>query len=325
MNDTFTRLLANVPGVDKSANAVNSLALNGVGTVSLQNNMLYITSGSASKTIDLNGITVSQMVSQLPNGITVTLYQDGMAELLMLPYQATNATLPVTLEIATSPTWLVTETLARLFDANRQSLAEQSAQLNLPAAMSRILDWWGASMNVPRMAAEPDPYYVNRIIGLKFRANVNNMAIDQFFETLGYTSQTVDTAPSQFSTTVQMPLSKPTSFVADSTYFTPAINSLKAAGVIGTIILQYALSDALSTSESITYLNAIPGNGQLWGSGRKWGQGHWYPPTQYTPPSSITTKIHEFASASDSITSNITTPPYTWGNNRKWGQSTYST
>ncbi len=235
MNDTFTRLLANVPGVDKSADAINSLALNGAGTVSLQNNTLYITSGSTSKTIDLNGITVSQMVSQLPSGITVTLYQDGMAELLMLPYQATNATLPVTFEIATSPTWIVTETLARLFDANRQSLANQSAQLNLPAATSRILDWWGASVDIPRFADEPDSLYANRILLMKFTPNVNNVAIVNLLQGIGYFTSVTDTTPSNFLVNIGYPVQSISGFTYSLEQMKLIVTSAKAAGTIATI------------------------------------------------------------------------------------------
>lgn len=99
----------------------------------------------------------------------------------------------------------------------------------------------------------------------------------------------------------------------------------KPMGVLATIILQYALSDSLLVTDSVSSLVDTPGNGQLWGSGRKWGQGHWYPPTQYAPPSSITTNIHELVDISDNIAVSVTTPPYTWGANRTWGQSTYST
>lgn len=272
MNDTFTRLLANVPGVDKSANNVNSVTLSGSGTVSLQNNALYISTSTTSATVDLNGISVSQIIPQLPSGVTATLYQNGMAELLTLPNAVINASLPVTLEIATSDTWIVVETIARSFDANRQSLSDKAAQLNLFAATSKILDWWGASVNLPRFLGEPDLLYAQRIALMKFSPNVNNVALEIFFEKMGYSAHVVDTTPSNFNVTVTLPTTTSSAFSYTLDQLQAALNILKAAGTIASIFVQGALEDTVVMTDIVTA--QLTSNAWTWGA-FTWGQFNW--------------------------------------------------
>src|SRR5579875_208412 len=106
--------MVHVPnGYTKAANDVPALQLSGQGSVSIQGDHLYITSGSSSATIDLHGQSIANIVSQFPSGVTATVLQNNMAELLMLPGGQTWAQLPITINIPSNPLWYVIGWMAR--------------------------------------------------------------------------------------------------------------------------------------------------------------------------------------------------------------------
>ena len=245
--------MVHVPsGYDKQSHETPSLALNGTGNVAIQGDRLYISTSSENVTIDLHNQKVSSIISQLPSGVTGTVIQDGMAELLMLPYQYDNAALPVTLEIATNALWFIIGAMARNLESRKRSLLNQVSQINLTNSTSRILDWWGATLGVERLSEEPDILYAQRINSLKFEPNVNNIAIENILEKLGYTTTVTDTSYGTFNVTVNLPTSPPNGFYYTTSQISDTISVIKAAGVLANIILQGTLSDTIHISDSVS-------------------------------------------------------------------------
>ncbi|WP_304459093.1 hypothetical protein [Alicyclobacillus sendaiensis] len=253
MNAYFDRLMVHIPnGYTKAPNEVPALQLNGQGAVSIQGDHLYITSGSSSATIDLHGQSIENIVSQFPSGVTATVLQNNMAELLMIPEGQTWAQLPVTLNIPSNPLWYVIGWMARTLESRRRSLQAQVAQINLASAAGRLLNWWGASLGVTRLPGEPDPLYAQRIMGLRFQPNVNNYAMQQFFSSLGYETTVQDTGYGQASVQVNLPTSPPTWFVYSLEQLQTALQSVKAAGVIMTVVLNGQMQDTVQVTDSIS-------------------------------------------------------------------------
>ena len=288
MNDFFGRLFANIPGgIDQSTQEVPSLVLDGVGQVAIQGDTLFVTTGNVAQTIDLHASTVSKVASQMPSGITTTVLQNGMAELLLLPSTNGYVNLPVTLSIAQNPLWFLIGTEARMLESRRRSLNAQVAQLDERAATSRILDWWGATLGVERYTGEPDSLYAQRISEFKFQPNVNNIAIENVLATMGYTSTVTDTQPANFTVDITLPRSPPNGFYYTTSQLQDAVGILKAAGTIATIVLQSAIQDTIVVSDSVTTTISDPTTYQ-WGGytasllspyimtgGWTWGTGEW--------------------------------------------------
>ena len=273
MNAFFDRLMANVPGgIDKTAQEVPSLTLSGTGSIAIQGDRLYVSTSAITTTIDLHGQTVSQIASNLPSGITGTVLQDGMAELLLLPNQADSTTSPVTLNIAQNGLWFVVGMMARMLESRKRSKLSQVGQLNLATATSRILDWWGASVGVERVTGEPDLLYAQRIIGLKFSPNVNNVSMEKFFQTLGYVTTVTDTDYGKFDVNVILPTTPPNGFFYTTDQIQASLSLIKAAGTIATVILQGTLSDTVTIADSISAtLNPAS---WTWGN-FVWGEFNW--------------------------------------------------
>ncbi len=288
MNDFFGRLFANIPGgIDQSTQEVPSLVLDGVGQVAIQGDTLFVTTGNVAQTIDLHASTVSKVASQMPSGITTTVLQNGMAELLLLPSTNGYVNLPVTLSIAQNPLWFLIGTEARMLESRRRSLNAQVAQLDERAATSRILDWWGATLGVERYTGEPDSLYAQRISEFKFQPNVNNIAIENVLATMGYTSTVTDTQPANFTVDITLPRSPPNGFYYTTSQLQDAVGILKAAGTIATIVLQSAIQDTIAIADSVTTAISDPTTYQ-WGGytasllspyimtgGWTWGTGEW--------------------------------------------------
>ncbi len=336
MNSFIDRLLAHTPGgIPQDRNDIPALSFSGVGFVSLNGNTMIVSSRTATVTIDLHSLTVAQIPALLPSDLGASVVANGSADLLLLPSGATQSALPVTMTLPSNPLHYMIGMMANVLETRRRNVIEESAQINLAAATGNLLDFWGATVAVDRLPNEPDNYYSNRIIGLKFRKNVNNLAIDQFFKTLGYESTTTDTAPFTFQTVVNLSVNQPTAttasvtpsdggFIADTSYLASVLNQLKAAGITAVIVLQYSLADTMVVLDNVQTIVYVPNTGQKWGSGRVWGRGLWYPPSVVIPPPPNVTTI-DMVSGSDGIIATVTSPPYQWGENRKWGQGSYST
>lgn len=285
--------MANIPGgIDKTAQEVPSLVLNGVGNVGIQGDTLYVSTGSQTAAIDLHGSTVMQVASQMPPGITANVEQDGMAELLMLPYQAQYMPIPVTLNIAQSPLWIIVGSMARMLEARRRSLQQQVKQLDIVSATSMLLDWWGATLGVERITGEPDLLYAQRIVGMKFRPNVNNIALQQFFQSLGYTTQVIDASPGVIDVYVNLPDKPPSGFYYTTDQLQQALYMVKAAGIIANFILEGNIQDNISVTDSnspsihdptqyryagwtcslLGVLYVIPSGAWVWGTGQWIGE-----------------------------------------------------
>lgn len=273
MNAFFDRLMAHIPGgINKTSQEVPSLALSGTGNVAIEGDRLYVSTSTEAVTIDLHGQTVQQIISNLPSGITGTVLQNGMAELLLLPYEAASATLPVTLNIAQNGLWFIVGMMARMLESRKRSKLSQIGQLNLAQATGQILDWWGATLGVERLSGEPDLLYAQRIVAMKFSPNVNNIALENLFETLGYTTQVSDTGYGEFSVTVTLPNTPPNGFYYTTDQVQSALNLVKAAGVIATVILQGTLSDTVTITDSIS---ATTNNSQWTYNNFTWGEFSW--------------------------------------------------
>lgn len=272
--------MVHVPGgYDKLPQDVPSLALNGNGNIAIQGDRMYVSTAAENVTIDLHDQSVSGIVNQMPTGITATVAQDGMAELLLLPYQYSNATLPVTLTIPTNGVWYTVGAMARNLESRKRSLLNQVAQINLPNATTRILDWWGATLGVERLQGEPDILYAQRIQSLKFEPNVNNIAIENIFEKLGYQTSVVDTAYGEFQVNVNLPTSPPSGFYYTTSQLAETLVIIKAGGVQASIILQGQLKDTVQVSDSIS--TTLSNQQWTWGN-FKWGQFNWYQPPRTT-------------------------------------------
>ena len=274
MNIYFTRLLAHIPnGIPNDPQSIPSLTLSGTGNVSIQGDMMFVSTASQSVAIDLHGQTVQGVVNQLPTGVTGTVLQNGMAELLIIPDMQGSSILPVTLQIASYPLWFIIGMMARMLESRKRSINTQVAQMNLQAATSILLDWWGATLGVERIQSEPDLFYAQRIIGLKLSPNVNNVALELFFEKLGYPSSIPDTSYGNFSVNITLPTASPSGFVYSLDNVQESLNLLKAAGTIAYVVLNSSLVDSVILSESLTgTLSTYP---FVYDTGVIYGQGTW--------------------------------------------------
>lgn len=252
MNQYFDRLMVNIPsGYDKDAHEKPALQLTGTGNLAIDGDILYVSTSSATKTIDLHGESVSSLVSQFPSGITVTVLQDGMAELLMLPYQSQASALPATLSLPANALWFIIGAMARSKESRKRSLLSQVAQINVAQAMGRILDWWGATLDVERYAGEPDSLFAQRMVSLKFAPNVNNIAIENILSKLGYMAVVDDGEPGTFSVDVTLPTSVSSGFSYTLENIQDTLQIAKAGGILATVVLQGLLSDTVTATDAL--------------------------------------------------------------------------
>lgn len=275
MNAVIERLLTYIPsGYDKQAHDVPALSLSGNGNITLNDLTLYVSSASTSA-IDLHAQTVSQVAAQLPPGVTGTVFQDGPAELLLWPNGYGNpqtGMLPVTLTIATSPLWQLLATFARAFTERRRNLQNAVNQINVRAAVGMWLDWWGASLGIPRVAGEPDTLYVRRLVGMTLQPHVNNAAIEQLAASLGYALNITDSSPGRFQADINFPANPSGGFIYSQSQIASIINQVKAAGVIAIVNFLAALNDGMGLSDNV--LVTSPTGRMVW-SVSKWGEATW--------------------------------------------------
>lgn len=273
MNAYVQRLFAHIPpGYDLSTYEVPGLSVTGTGTLVIEGDTLYATSGSNAVSIDLHGSSVESIVNHLPDGMSGQVLQNGISELLQFPEGQSIANVPVILTIPQNPIWFIVGMMARMLESRKRSRESQVAQLNLKSSTGRILDWWGASVGVERYEGEPDILYAQRISEFKFHPNVNNVAIEKVLATLGYSTSVTDTGPNQFSVQVELPTSPPQGFAYSTAQIQDAVNLLKAAGTIATIVLQGKLEDLMNISDNLSAVT----NSSVWTWGNMvWGQFSW--------------------------------------------------
>lgn len=256
MNAAIQRMLAYVPaGIDQDPHDVPALSLSGTGTVSLSDETMYVTSGSAAAAIDLHAQKVSDLTKYLPSGVTWTVLKDGPAELLLWPTALgtiPSGNLPATLNIATSPLWQILASFSRAVSTHRRNRQSNHQQINVRASVGMWLDWWGASLGTSRLTGEPDVLYAARIVGTTLAPNVNNRAIEVLLSSLGYPSSVTDSAPGQLSASISYPSSPPSGFIYSQNQLASIIGQVKAAGVIAAISFAQALSDSFSFSDTVS-------------------------------------------------------------------------
>lgn len=257
MNARLQALLSGLPsGIGVNADAVPSLTLDGTGGVVLNDLTLYVTSTAenTSATIDLHHTTVQALLPQLPTGVTGTVTQDGMAELLICPTD--QAPLPTTLTIATNPLWQWLGAISRALTTQSRSQAQVAGMLNPRAASGIWLDVWAATLGVTRHAGEPDSLFLIRMAGQTLEPVVNNTAIAQLLGALGYPTTVVDTAPWHFTANIDFPTYQPNGFAYTQAQLAAIIADVQALGVqaivnfLNTLSEGAALTDTVSTAQT---------------------------------------------------------------------------
>lgn len=238
---------------------IDALILPGSGTISVQGSQWYVQLNGTLYTFDSVGQTVSDFAALLPGA---TVLQDGMAELLALPNEVPQLSLPVTLQLPTNPLWFWLGALARLFEGQYRQLSQTVAQMDPSIATGPLLDWWGATCNVQRYPNEPDTNYAQRIVAYRFRPNVSNGALANFFSQLGYGASVTDTAPGQFTITISYPLSI-TTFRYTESQLVDILNALKAVGTTALVNFANTLTDSLLALDAALFQNVS--QAQVWG------------------------------------------------------------
>ena len=250
MNSIIQRLLVHLPsGIDQNPMKTQSILISGSGSVYLDNLSLYVTGPSSSVNIDLNGIRISSIPAQLPSGVTATVYNDGPAELLL--YEQQYGSLPVTLDVATSPLWYILAVFSRTLESTRRYLYSAVTQINARAAVGMWLDWWSASLGVQRVAGEPDYLFIKRIIGQTLTENVNNTAITELLASIGYANSVLTDSAGSMNINIQFSTAQ--SFNYTQQQLTSIINIVKSAGVIANVIFQTSLTDSGTWGDTPSY------------------------------------------------------------------------
>jgi hypothetical protein len=237
LNPYINQLLANIPnGYGISTETIPALQISGMGSLSLTGNTLYLTVGSQSSSYYLYSMTTQQLATDINSLTPANMLQNGIVELLQLSDGQSNAQLPATLYIPSDPTYYVLGMMARMIETRRRERISQVAQLNPQAAITRILDWWGASLGIPRYTDEPDVLYAQRVIGMRFRPTQNNYSIRRLLKSLGYDANVVDIGTGQFQAQVLNPLTPPQGFVYSIPQITEILGRVKSAGYQVSII-----------------------------------------------------------------------------------------
>lgn len=253
MNEYVSHLIAGIPsGIGVDATVVDALEITGTGSLSLSGDTLYLTVAGVSQTISLHNLTVAQVASQMPSGVTATVLQAGIADLLSLPNGATSATLPVTLQLPSNGLYYLIGMMARMLESRRLSRNSQVAQINPQAAVTGLLDWWGASTGLSRYSGEPDSLYAQRITAMRARPTTNNVAMQLLLESLGYQAVITDIPYGAFSVQITVPTSPPAGFSYSLSQLQDVISQVKAGGVQVEILVQASLTDSVAVTDSVT-------------------------------------------------------------------------
>lgn len=274
MNARLQEILHSLPtGIGLDAQAAPSLTLTGTGLCILNDLTLYVTSTgqNTSAVIDLHGSTVSALIPQLPDGVTGTVVQDGMAELLILDTR--QAALPVTLGIATNPLWEWLGPISRALTTVSRGQAQVAGMLNPRAASGIWLDLWAGTLGVTRHAGEPDSLFLVRIAGQTLNPVVNNTAIENLLAALGYPNTVTDTTPYHFTVDVQFPTVTPQGFAYTQAQLAAIVGDVKALGVIALVNFLNELTETASATDSVAIHSTVL-SANTWDN-VEWGEFSW--------------------------------------------------
>ncbi len=195
----------------------------------------------------------------IPADLAATALVDtGYSPLSPVPLQDV-ATYP-TLCIPSSVAWTVLRPLAQTWEG----LTDNLTSLLLGILEGPWLDNLGTYLQIPRIGGEPDSLYQTRLYGLAITGSPNGVAMEAFFAALGYAVAVANTTPGQFTATVQWPTQPPQGFVYDQSQIQSMIDTLKAVGVIATVVFASQLSDTLTMSDNVT-VTTTPLTAQVWG------------------------------------------------------------
>ncbi|NMP20785.1 hypothetical protein [Sulfobacillus harzensis] len=195
----------------------------------------------------------------IPADLAATALVDtGYSALSPVPLQ--NVAEYPALAIPGSVLWQVVRPLSETWESMKSDLTS----LLLGILEGPWLDNLGTYLQVPRIGGEPDSLYQTRLYGLAITGSPNGVAMEAFLAALGYSVAVTDTTPGQFTATVQWPTQPPQGFVYDQSQIQGMIDTLKAVGVIATVVFASQLSDTLMMSDSVT-VTATPLTAQVWG------------------------------------------------------------
>ncbi len=181
------------------------------------------------------------------------LIQNGIVELITLENGQSSTSLPATLYLPSDNLYILIGMIARSKEGRRRSLNKQIAQMNLQASTGRILNWWGASCNLPRYYSEPDNLYSQRLTGMRSRRTQNKYSIERLLKTLGYSvTVTTNTPPGSFSVAIQIPTTPPNGFVYSLGQLADIIGKVKSATYQAIVTVSADLADNIITSDALS-------------------------------------------------------------------------
>lgn len=172
------------------------------------------------------------------------------------------------LAVAGSVLWQAVRGVALTWESMKAGLTS----LLLGVVEGPWLDNLGTYLQVPRIGGEPDSLYQQRLYGLALISSPNALSLEQLFAALGYSMAVTNTHPGTFTATVQWPTQPPQGFVYSQTQLQAMIDTLKAAGVIATVVFASHLIDTLNLSDSLTSTQT-PLTAMLWGGSLPDGSG----------------------------------------------------
>lgn len=231
----------------------NAIQITSSGYVTVSNNVLTIYESSQETSYPLANYTLSSLVSTLTNnGISASLVAPvgSVSANTLLDTQGSS---PITLQAFSSDNFVLFKSQAAMLDNALSAINENYTIINIRTCTGPWLDYWGWFLQVPRYDNEPDSLYAERIIGLRLGHNVNNVAIENFYARMGYTTTVIDGEAGTFAVNVKLPTQPANGFYYTVAQLSDALTSLKAAGIQGTIVLQGLLQDTIHVSDAISY------------------------------------------------------------------------
>lgn len=274
----FTDFLNSLsPIFSQDPQAYDALSIASDCYVTVANDTLTIYQSNQESSYALGNYTLSSLVNALNSaGLVATLVSTGdgtvsARALLDIQAQATTS-VSLTLTGFSSNNYLLFKSQAAMLDTALQTVQANSVMFNLRAATGVWLDYWGWFLQVTRYDNEPDSLYAERMIGVRLGHNVNNIAMQNFFSKMGYTTQVTDGNPGSFTVTVTLPKEPPGSFYYSTAQLADAVTVLKASGTQAMIVLEGQLTDTIVISDSVSSTT----NSAAWTWGNfVWGQFNW--------------------------------------------------
>lgn len=189
----------------------------------------------------------------------------------------TSALSPVPLQVVADHPWLsvagsVLWQAVRPVALTWEAMTADLTSLLLGILEGPWLDNLGTYLQVPRIGGEPDSLYQQRLYGVALVTSPNALSLEMLFAALGYSMAVTNTHPGTFTATVQWPTQPPQGFVYSQGQLQRMIDTLKAVGVIATVVFASQLSDTLNLSDSLTSTQT-PLTAMLWGGSLPDGSG----------------------------------------------------